>query len=110
MISNADVYSTYNNLLADSSSKPAKKYNSLEPSSSALVYYWGVDITSDKLDVHNILFSGDYKNEFDELFEKKIYPTDPTIYIYISSKFAKGDAPRRKRELVRYDKRPIHKR
>lgn len=92
VISNADVYNTYNNLLGDSSSKPAKKYNSLEPSSSALVYYWGVEVISDKLDVHNILFSADYKNEFDELFEKKVYPTDPTIYIYISSKFAKDDA------------------
>lgn len=93
VISNADVYNTYNNLLNSGSSKPAKKYNSLEPSSSALVYYWGVDIQSENLDVHNILFSADYKNEFDELFERKVYPTDPTIYIYISSKFAKDDAP-----------------
>lgn len=93
VISNADVYNTYNYLLGDSSSKAAKKYNSLEPSSSALVYYWGVDIISDKLDVHNILFSSEYKTEFDELFEKKVYPTDPTIYIYISSKFAGSDAP-----------------
>jgi phytoene desaturase len=93
VISNADVHNTYSNLLNDTASKPAKKYNSLEPSSSALVYYWGVDIQSEKLVVHNILFSGDYKNEFHELFEKKIYPADPTIYIYISSKFAQSDAP-----------------
>ena len=36
------------------------------------------------------------KNEFEELFDKKIYPTDPTIYIYISSKFSTGDAPTEK--------------
>jgi phytoene desaturase len=95
VISNADVYSTYSKLLKDTSSNAAKKYNSLEPSSSALVFYWGVDIQSEKLDVHNILFSQDYKTEFDELFDKKIYPSDPTIYIYISSKFAKSDAPPR---------------
>ncbi|MEO8513822.1 MAG: phytoene desaturase family protein [Ignavibacteria bacterium] len=93
VISNADVYSTYGALLNDDHTKAAKKYNKLEPSSSALVFYWGVGIISDKLDTHNILFSGDYKNEFAELFDKKIYPSDPTVYIYISSKFSQGDAP-----------------
>ena len=70
VISNADVYSTYGKLLGDSSTRAAKKYNKLEPSSSALVFYWGVNITSDKLDTHNILFSSDYKKEFLELFDE----------------------------------------
>lgn len=94
VISNADVFNTYNKLLDDVKTKPAKKFASIEPSSSALVYYWGVEINSEKLDVHNILFSSDYKNEFDELFKKKAYPADPTVYIYISSKFSKGDVPK----------------
>lgn len=93
VISNADVYSTYGKLLSDTKSSAAKKYNKLEPSSSALVFYWGIKITSPGLDAHNILFSGDYKKEFSELFDEKIYPTDPTIYIYISSKFSPVDAP-----------------
>jgi phytoene desaturase len=93
VISNADVYSTYGKLLSDTKSSAAKKYNKLEPSSSALVFYWGVNITSNKLETHNILFSGNYKKEFEELFDKETYPTDPTIYIYISSKFSPGDAP-----------------
>ena len=93
VISNSDVYSTYNKLLKDNSSKSAKKYNELEPSSSALVFYWGVKIKSDSLEIHNILFSENYKKEFDELFNEKICPIDPTVYIYISSKFAKEDAP-----------------
>lgn len=93
VVSNADVYSVYAKLLDDNYTKAAKKYNNLEPSSSALVFYWGVDITSGKLDTHNILFSSVYKKEFTELFDKKIYPEDPTAYIYISSKFSKNDAP-----------------
>lgn len=93
VVSNADVYSTYGKLLNDTKSSAAKKYNKLEPSSSALVFYWGVNSASHKLDAHNILFSADYKKEFEELFDKKIYPLDPTIYIYISSKFAPNDAP-----------------
>jgi phytoene desaturase len=94
VISNADVYSTYGKLLGDTKSSAAKKYNKLEPSSSALVFYWGVEITSPKLDAHNILFSQSYEKEFEDLFQKKIYPSDPTVYIYISSKFAPDDAPK----------------
>ncbi len=94
VISNADVYSTYGKLLGDTKTRAAKKYSKLEPSSSALVFYMGVEIDSKTLEAHNILFSGDYKKEFEELFSKKILPSDPTIYIYISSKFSPDDAPK----------------
>ena len=33
------------------------------------------------------------KKEFDDIFDLKICPEDPTVYIYISSKFNKSDAP-----------------
>jgi phytoene dehydrogenase-like protein len=52
-----------------------------------------VKIKSDLLIVHNILFSGDYKREFEIMFKDKNICDDPTIYIYISSKFSKDDAP-----------------
>ena len=45
------------------------------------------------LSLHNILFSEDYQNEFQQIFEFKSIPTDPTIYINITSKYAKEDAP-----------------
>lgn len=93
VITNADIYQTYGKLLGAGISAPAKKYNKLEPSSSALVFYWGVNIKSDKLDTHNILFSGDYRKEFTQLFDERALPDDPTVYIYISSKFSPGDAP-----------------
>jgi phytoene desaturase len=62
-------------------------------STSAMVFYWGVKGEHRELDTHNILFSNDYKKEFNDLFEERVIPTDPTVYIYISSKFAKKDAP-----------------
>ncbi|MFH1196600.1 MAG: phytoene desaturase family protein [bacterium] len=93
IISNADVNSTYKYLLGADSTKQAKKYNLLEPSSSALVFYWGVKGQFDLLETHNVLFSADYKKEFDELFVEKKCPDDPTIYIYISAKKNKNDAP-----------------
>jgi phytoene desaturase len=92
VVSNVDASVTYNKLLNDTTSKNAKRYNRLEPSSSALVFYWGMNYKSN-LGVHNIIFSSDYKKEFNEIFSGNICPEDPTIYIYISSKFRNDDAP-----------------
>lgn len=93
VISNADVNYTYEKLLCDIKSKLAFRYKKQTPSSSALVFYWGVEGNYDKLEIHNILFSKNYKEEFDDLFVRQIYPKDPTVYIYISSKFKKDEAP-----------------
>ncbi|MCR9251135.1 MAG: phytoene desaturase, partial [bacterium] len=40
-----------------------------------------------------IFFSNDYKAEFDHIFNKKSIYHDPTVYINITSKFNKSDAP-----------------
>lgn len=93
VVSNSDVENTYKNLLNDNTSSSAKKYSKLEKSTSALVFYWGIEGIYSELEIHNILFSEDYQKEFDDLFTNRIIPTDPTIYIYISSKFKNDDAP-----------------
>jgi phytoene desaturase len=93
VISNADVNFTYKNLLRDTTSSAAKRYESLEPSLSAIVFYLGVKGNYPELETHNILFSDNYEEEFKEIFELRKCPSDPTIYIYISSKFNKSDAP-----------------
>jgi len=64
----------------------------LEPSTSAVIFFWGVKNISGKMHLHNVLFSENYKKEFDDLKNGKI-PGDPTIYVYISSKINKQDAP-----------------
>lgn len=88
VVSNMDVYGTYRFLLNDLSK--AGKLLKQERSSSALVFYWGINKIFPQLDLHNILFSKDYKAEFDYLFiYKKIY-SDPTIYINITSKCEPG--------------------
>jgi phytoene desaturase len=93
VISNADVNYTYKKLLKDSESKLAKRYAKLEKSSSAIVFYWGVKGIHKDLEIHNILFSNDYEKEFDQIFSKGTIPEDPTVYVYISSKFNNGDVP-----------------
>jgi phytoene desaturase len=95
VVSNADVFTTYRDLLKDETSRDAKRYKRLEPSSSALVFFWGVrGGMSERLGVHNILFSADYKREFRELFYHRVCPLDPTIYIYISALYNPSDTPK----------------
>lgn len=93
IISNADVNQTFNKLLPSLKSKEKIKNNRLNPSTSGLVFYWGIDGKFNNLETHNILFSEDYKKEFDDIFVNKTIPADPTVYIYISSKLNKDDAP-----------------
>jgi phytoene dehydrogenase-like protein len=70
-----------------------KKTLGQERSSSAIIFYWGVKSTFPELDLHNIFFSNCYEEEFASIFDKKTMFDDPTIYINISSKLAKNDAP-----------------
>ena len=90
VISNSDVYNTYKNLLKDE-----YEHKSLEQerSSSAVIYYWGINKKFNNLDLHNIFFSKDYKKEFEFIFDKKLISNDPTIYVNITSKDVKNDAP-----------------
>ncbi len=91
IVSNMDVVPTYRRLLPD---QPApEKVLQQERSSSALIFYWGVKKSFPNLDLHNILFSGDYRREFSEIFDLKRPPSDPTIYINITSKDVEGEAP-----------------
>lgn len=90
IITNMDAYFTYLHLLDDK--KRAQNVLRQERSSSALIFYWGVEKEFEELDLHNIFFSEDYKNEFDQISEGHVCD-DPTVYIHITSKYIKGDAP-----------------
>lgn len=93
VISNADVLSTYEDLLQDPQAPQARRYRRLEPSSSGLVFLWGVERTFPQLSTNNILFSPDYAAEFSDLFDRLSCPRDPTVYINITSKTTPADAP-----------------
>jgi phytoene dehydrogenase-like protein len=43
--------------------------------------------------LHSIFFSTDYKREFSEIFGSKSFPSEPTIYVHISSAANPADAP-----------------
>lgn len=91
VISNMDVMPTYRKLLPK---QPAPEKTLQQPrSSSALIYYWGISRSFPELDLHNIFFSQDYKQEFEHIFQKKTVTNDPTVYVNITSKYTPSDAP-----------------
>ncbi|QLG44165.1 1-hydroxycarotenoid 3,4-desaturase CrtD [Costertonia aggregata] len=92
VVSNMDVFPTYKKLLQDE--KHPKKVLAQERSSSALIFYWGISKEFPELDLHNILFSDAYKDEFQAIFEDKNLYHDPTVYINITSKEEPQDAPK----------------
>ena len=91
VVSNMDIYSTYQHLLPNF---PAPKHiMKQERSSSALIFYWGISQSFPELDLHNILFSDNYEEEFRQIFDLETVYEDPTVYINITSKNVPADAP-----------------
>ena len=91
VISNGDIYFTCKDLLLDTAW--SKKLLQQERSSSAVIFYWGIKKEFNQLQLHNIFFSKEYKQEFDRIFKKGNLLKDPTIYINITQKLEKNMAP-----------------
>ncbi len=92
VISNMDVVPTYRHLLK--TEEAPEKILAQPRSSSALIFYWGIKKNFPELDLHNIFFTKNYKKEFSTIFGDQSIYHDPTIYINISSKEEKSDAPK----------------
>lgn len=92
VISNMDVYPSYKKLMPKLKMPQRVKKN--ESSSSAMIFYWGIKNSFPELDLHNVMFSDDYKSEFNAIFNEKTVISDPTVYINITSKYISEDAPK----------------
>ena len=91
VVSNMDVTHTYRKLLPDQ--KHPNFLLNQPKSSSGVIFYWGIKKQFPELDLHNILFSDNYSEEFKTMFEQKNIYKDPTVYINITSKHKPDDAP-----------------
>ncbi len=93
VVSGIDAFYTYTSLLPKL--KAPTKTLGQEKSSSAIIFYWGVKKSFPELDLHNIFFSENYREEFDAIFNQKKRSKDSTIYLNISSKADSNDAPQK---------------
>ena len=92
IVSNMDVFHTYKKLLPKA--RQPKRRLQQERSSSAVIFYWGIEHHFSELDLHNIFFSKDYAKEFESIFKGQTVYDDPTIYVNITSKDVPEDAPK----------------
>lgn len=83
IVCNMDINFAYSKLL--SHHKEPVRYTRQEKSTSVIIFYWGMKKKFPQLDVHNILFSSDYEQEFRAISRGEI-SKDPTVYIFVSSK------------------------
>lgn len=91
VVCNSDVVPAYRKLLQKQ--KAPEKILKQPRSSSALIFYWGMNRIYEELDMHNIFFSKDYKYEFDTIHKGRSITDDPTVYINITSAYQPDDAP-----------------
>lgn len=91
VVSNMDISFTYEQLMP--SEKRPEKILGQEKSSSVIVFHWGINKQFNHLEVHNMIFSDNDKEEFDRVFIDKSMHDAPSIYLYISSKAIPDDAP-----------------
>lgn len=95
VVSNSDATHTYTKLVSDDVIDPSKKQqlSTIEPSCSGFVLLLGIDRRYENLVHHNIFFSSDYEQEFDDIFKRGILPSDPTIYVANTSYTDPDHAP-----------------
>jgi phytoene desaturase len=83
VVANVDALHLYRDLLNDS--RAAQKVARVERSSSGFVVLAAVRGTTEGLGHHNIVFSDDYRTEFDDLFRRAIPARSPTVYACVSA-------------------------
>ncbi len=96
VVSNCDAQRTMRDLLPDLPNAKRElgsirsKYT---PACSGLVLYLGLDRQYDHLAHHCFLFSGDSRQEFDDIYKSGIPARDPTLYLAVPSRTDPGQAP-----------------
>ncbi|KAF3918019.1 hypothetical protein ABW21_db0203563 [Orbilia brochopaga] len=95
---NADLVYAYNNLLPQTaySKSLAKK----PASCSSISFYWSMNRTIDELKAHNIFLAEDYKDSFDEIFNKLEMSNEPSFYVNVPSRIDSYAAPEGKDSIV----------
>ena len=82
VISNVDIPTTYNTLLAQPD-RPKKVKQKMTP--GVITYYWGIKGKVNNLGHHTIFLPNDYKGAFDALFKHKRIPEHLPFYVSVPS-------------------------
>ncbi len=91
IVANADLPYVYRNLLPDKSA--ADRLDRMKYTCSAIMFYWGVDKVYPQLGVHNVFLAGDYRGSFENIFEDKTLPAEPSFYLHAPARIDPSAAP-----------------
>lgn len=85
VIVNADFPQAVKNLLPDHArgTYTEQKLDRMEQSCSTFMLYLGLNRDYRDGDVHNVYFSGDFAGNVDEIFHRKVLPSDPSLYVHL---------------------------
>ncbi|BFN38215.1 phytoene desaturase family protein [Fidelibacter multiformis] len=88
VVSNADFYHTYHDLVdaGDRKKWRNKKLEKIDYSMSSVLIYLGLDRKYDKLKHHTLIISKDYKRLIRNIFDKKKVPFDFSMYLHVPSR------------------------
>ncbi len=92
VVANADLPYVYNSLLPDA--PRSRSLERLKYTSSALMYYWGVQGEVEPLLPHNVFLAENrYRESFDRIFRDLTLPDEPSFYVHVPSKINPALAP-----------------
>lgn len=94
VVSNADVHHTDTRLLPSMYQTKSDKYwDSRTLAPSAFILYLGVKGKLPQMEHHNLLFTKNWEEGFDQIFKKPEWPHDPSLYVCMPSKTDATVAP-----------------
>lgn len=101
IVCNVDLPAAYTKLIPRSTRKKYtdQKLRNLKYTSSAFMLYLGVDVDYPQLLHHNVFFCEDFLKNFQELFEQKILPANPSVYVNVPTRTNPKLAPKGKHLL-----------
>jgi phytoene desaturase len=100
VISNADMQHTETRLLSEKwRAHPQKYWDKRVMAPSAFIMYLGVGEKLPGLVHHNLLFSEDWRKNFDEIYKEPCLPDEPSLYVCAPSVTDPSVAPARKENL-----------
>ncbi|KAG8879971.1 hypothetical protein FRB97_001270 [Tulasnella sp. 331] len=103
VVVNADLVYAYNNLLPKTTAASvahAAALSKRKTSCSSISFYWCMDRIIPELKVHNIFLAEDYKESFDDIFQRQEMPTEPSFYLNVPSRADPTAAPEGKDAIV----------
>lgn len=100
IISNADMWFTETKLLAEKWQTHDRKYwNKRTMAPSAFIMYLGISEKLPGITHHNLLFSEDWRRNFDDIYKSPCLPDEPSLYVCAPSVTDPSVAPAGKENL-----------